>query len=61
MISIEKVSNGYVATKSNPPVTKFIFKTTDELFDWLLLQLEGKSKTFFEDLYGKVTIERGEK
>lgn len=51
---IEKINNGYTA--SDPIMGVYAFKTTEELFQYLLSKLEGKSEYFNGDYYGKVSV-----
>jgi len=55
-ITIEKVSDGYIYSDSYHP--KEVMKTTDELFDRLLMSFEGRCKHFSGDMYGNVLIYR---
>lgn len=53
-MNIEKVSNGYIV--STRYGSKTICKTLDEVFQYLLLQFEGRSKFFSGCSYGYVHI-----
>jgi len=53
-LSIEKIENGILLTK-RWGATIFC-KNTEELFDQLLLELDGKSSWFGRDSYGYVHI-----
>lgn len=55
-ITIESVSNGYVVEYT---ATKYVYKTSEEVFDALLQSFEGLSPSFIGKSYGKVIIERG--
>jgi len=55
-IKIKKLDGGYILSDT----TDHIFTSLDEVFEWLLLHFEGRAPSFYEDLYGKVTISRGE-
>lgn len=60
-IEIEKVTNGYIARRK--VMAGFendirVFNTLDDLFEYLLLLLEGRSTSFSGDSYGKVEIIR---
>lgn len=56
MIYVEKVSNGYVVTSQYQ--TKTVCKTLEEVFGYLLLKFEGKSRFFGGCSYGYVHIFR---
>ncbi len=58
-ITIEKMEGGYIITGSMG--RKYIKTTLDEVFDDLLLQFEGRSKNFYENSFGEVTINRENK
>ena len=58
-IDIEQVKNGYIVTQTGKGTE--IFKTTDELFEDLLLRFEGRSEGFGGQCYGKVWITRNDK
>jgi hypothetical protein len=54
MLAVEKVSNGYIITRSNG--AKEIYPTIEEVFRTLLLIFEGKNEHFDGKFYGKITI-----
>ena len=58
-IKIEQALNGYIVTNTNVPYGKSIYKTLEELFTALLLQFEGRARSFSRMSYGEVTITRG--
>lgn len=58
-MTIEKMEGGYIIT--NDMGRRYIRTTLDEVFEDLLLHFEGKSKHFYEDCFGKVTINREKK
>ncbi len=59
-VTIRTAYNGYIVT-TYIPEKENVFKTLEEVFDYLLIHLEGKSPTFKGESYGKVTIEYGKK
>ena len=56
MITIQKVSNGYILEKG---IETLVYPSTQELFNDLLVFFEGKASTLPGDSYGEVRILRG--
>lgn len=56
-VSIRKVSGGYILEwKSGEEQIEDLL---EDVFERLLLHFEGLAPSFFQDSYGKVTIQRG--
>lgn len=55
MISIETIKNGWVVIDEHG--NKESFTTMQDLFDSLLLTLDGKSEHFGGSMYGKVRVD----
>jgi hypothetical protein len=55
-ITVERVERGFIVDYWTG--NKDICFSLDELFEKLLLHYEGRSELFYEDIYGKVTIDR---
>ena len=56
-VSIEKCKGGYLIIDGYG--TKILKPSLDEVFEYLMLTFEGRSKNFTGNLYGRVTIDRG--
>jgi hypothetical protein len=52
---IKRIENGFIFSTY---ISERFFATADELFDWLLLVLEGRSVNFRNDAYGCVKVFR---
>ena len=54
MITIEKVSNGYIVIDNRGQ--RKVFLALQEVFDYLLLHFEGLAVSFSGELFGQVII-----
>lgn len=54
-ITIEKVNNGYIV-KTN--LETLVYKTLDEVMEFMLLHYEGLCSSFTGQLFGKVQVYR---
>lgn len=60
-IEITQAANGYIVIYR--PIlgyTQHVFQSTDEMFEWLLMHFERRSKHFHGSAYGRVEIVREE-
>ena len=53
MVTVEQTKNGYILRLNHGAE---VFKTTEELFNRLLLHFEGRAPNFGGVLYGRVEI-----
>jgi hypothetical protein len=59
--SIKPAENGYIAHETREQTKTFVFKTLDEVMQEMLLVFEGRCEDHpDQDLYGHVTIDRGD-
>lgn len=59
-VMIRTAQNGYIVT-TYIPEKEHLFYTLEEVFNHLLLHLEGRAPTFGGGSYGKVAIDYGKK
>ena len=52
-LMVEKVSNGFIITNG---YQRRVFKTLEEVFNYILLSIEGRCSSFKDSSYGKVVI-----
>jgi hypothetical protein len=58
-ISIRAAERGYIVTvRRYLTPTEHVFLSLEDVFDYILLTLEGRCDTFKGDMYGKVEIKR---
>ena len=55
MVQIESIDNGWIVTRQ-PQGTMHACADLQELFDYLLLVVAGKSEGFGGSMYAKVTV-----
>lgn len=55
-VEIQSVSNGYICKKADGWVT--VYRSFDEVLEYLLLIFEGKSKEFSGESWGRVVTEK---